>query len=75
MYSKNTDADALFKRLDVELFENIDSQYFNESRDFRSLIEVLEVLGQKVDQISRNDATSGEDLLAVLKVFQYRIDT
>jgi len=33
-----------------------------------SLIEVLEVLGQKVDQINRVDTVSGDDLLAVLKV-------
>ena len=39
-----------------------------------SLIEVLEVLGQKVDQINRVDSASGDDLLAVLKVIKsYRV--
>jgi len=39
-----------------------------------SLIEVLEVLGQKVDQINRVDSASGDDLLAVLKVGKsYRV--
>lgn len=39
-----------------------------------SLIEVLEVLGQKVDQINRVDSASGDDLLAVLKVSKsYRV--
>lgn len=34
MYN-STEADVLFKRLDLELMENIDSQYFSEMRDFR----------------------------------------
>lgn len=29
------EADALFKRLDLELAENIDAQYFSEPREFR----------------------------------------
>ena len=34
MYNAN-EADILFKRLDLELMENIDAQYFSETRDFR----------------------------------------
>jgi hypothetical protein len=32
---KTTEADELFKRLDLDLLENIDSQFFSEARDFR----------------------------------------
>jgi hypothetical protein len=34
MYN-SSEADALFKRLDLELMENIDAQYFSEPREFR----------------------------------------
>jgi hypothetical protein len=34
MYN-SSEADVLFKRLDLELMENIDSQYFSETREFR----------------------------------------
>lgn len=34
MYN-SSEADVLFKRLDLELMENIDSQYFSEPREFR----------------------------------------
>jgi len=33
--NRNTEAENLFKKLDVELLENIDAQYFLEPRDFR----------------------------------------
>eukprot|EP00981_Chlorochromonas_danica_P006781 scaffold1490_cov162-Ochromonas_danica.AAC.27 len=55
----NYDAEKLFKRLDVELLENIESQYFQEPREFRSLIEVLKVLNDRVEQLNRtHDFTS-----------------
>jgi hypothetical protein len=95
MYNAS-EADVLFKKLDLELMENIDGQYFSESREFRygntvvtlsflehltklsllfprlnrSLNEVLEVLGQKVDQINRTAGDASKDLLTVLKVTQ-----
>ena len=35
LMNRNTEAENLFKKLDVELLENIDAQYFLEPRDFR----------------------------------------
>lgn len=61
------DAEKLFKRLDVELLENIESQYFQEPREFRSLIEVLKVLNDRVEQLNRtHDFTS--DLQTAFRV-------
>lgn len=33
--NRNPEAENLFKKLDTELLENIDAQYFLETRDFR----------------------------------------
>jgi hypothetical protein len=33
--NRNPEAENLFKKLDAELLENIDAQYFLETRDFR----------------------------------------
>lgn len=35
-----SEADRLFKRLDVELLENIEAQYFQEPKEFRYKILV-----------------------------------
>ena len=43
MYNSN-EADTLFKRLDLELMENIDSQYFSEPREFRYTILCVPLL-------------------------------
>ena len=54
--------ESLFRELDENLGNLIDDQYFNPPRDFRSLVEVLNVLGNKVEEF-----TSGDELLAVLQ--------
>ena len=56
--------EVLFDRLERSLQESIDPQYFNEPQNFRSLVEVLNVLGEKVDKM---DQMSGDELLAALK--------
>lgn len=33
--SRSSDADTLFRRLDSQLLEKIDTQYFSEPREFR----------------------------------------
>ena len=43
-----SDADRLFKRLDVELSENIAYQYFREPREF-PMIEVFTVINERVE--------------------------
>lgn len=63
----NTDPEKLFKRLDVDLLENIEDHYFQEPRDFRSLLQVLKVLNDGVEQIDRGNAIQG-DLQSALKV-------
>ena len=67
MQKSNKEADILFRKLDSELEDSVDPQYFSEPKEFRCLIEVLGVLGEKADQIitSRNDY---DDLLSFLKV-------
>ena len=45
MYN-SSEADVLFKRLDLELMENIDGQYFSEPREFRSYLDYLPSLLQ-----------------------------
>ena len=105
--SKSTEADQLFKRLDVELSENIRTQYFYEPREFRyiisvalftlfdsystqlyiiylsynhesfifrSLIEVLAVLGPKADQIINTSEEDDTDLLEILKVLYHLLN-
>lgn len=57
------DPSLLFKRLNDELYSQIDQQYFQEPRDFKSLVEVLNVLESRVDQIiyqNRVAAVNGE---------------
>lgn len=57
------DPAELFKRLNDELYSHIDQQYFQEPRDFKSLVEVLNVLESRVDQIiyqNRVAATDGD---------------
>jgi len=58
------ESERLFRSLDLELYEYVDEQYFKEPREFRSLIQVLEVLGAKVEQMSD---LKGDELLAELK--------
>lgn len=58
------DAERLFQKLDTELFENIQDQYFYDPKDFRSLVEVLEVLNEGIVGIGfKND----ESMLSALK--------
>jgi len=52
---------ALFQGLDKSLKDAVDEHYFGEPREFRSLLEVLAVLGGKAE------ATVGDNLLAVMK--------
>eukprot|EP01033_Poteriospumella_lacustris_P004897 gene4897-3505_t len=57
------DPSQLFKGLNDELYSQIDQQYFQEPRDFKSLVEVLNVLESRVDQIiyqNRVAAVNGE---------------
>ena len=55
--------ELLFERLDDFLGEHINDQYFSDPRDFRSLVEVLSVLDEKVDKVW----SKGDELLAALK--------
>eukprot|EP00596_Hydrurales_sp_CCMP1899_P011055 CAMPEP_0119048832 /NCGR_PEP_ID=MMETSP1177-20130426/61332_1 /TAXON_ID=2985 /ORGANISM="Ochromonas sp, Strain CCMP1899" /LENGTH=134 /DNA_ID=CAMNT_0007025265 /DNA_START=114 /DNA_END=514 /DNA_ORIENTATION=- len=63
MTSNSNDAETLFKRLDIQLFETLEEQYFLQPREFKSLVEVLGVVGEKIDTLKGN----GEDLLSALK--------
>ena len=40
----------IFSRLNEELVDSVERKYFGETRDFRSLIEVVALIGQKVEQ-------------------------
>ncbi len=55
---------SLFHKLDENLGDSVESHYFNEPRDFRSLVEVLNVLGTAEAMV---DTTNNNDLLSVLK--------
>eukprot|EP01038_Epipyxis_sp_PR26KG_P015066 gene15066-20273_t len=61
------EADELFGRLEKCLQDEIDDQYFNEPREFKSLVEVLDVLGEKVDQINDKGKGGTNDLLTALQ--------
>jgi uncharacterized protein YdcH (DUF465 family) len=61
--SSNNEAEALFQRLDVQLYETLGEQYFLQPREFKSMIEVLAVAGEKIDQFASNH----DDLLSALK--------
>ena len=52
---------SLFQGLDKSLQDAVDEHYFKEPREFRSLLEVLAVLGGKAE------ATMGANLLEVMK--------
>ena len=56
-------SELLFERLDDFLGEHINKQYFSDPQNFRSLVEVLNVLDKKVDKVW----TKGDELLAALK--------
>eukprot|EP01040_Poterioochromonas_malhamensis_P003821 gene3821-4081_t len=61
-----SEVDRLFKKLDNDLGENVNRQYFQEPREFRSLIEVIAVLNEQVDQMNRHKEL-GNDLTTVLR--------
>lgn len=56
---------SLFEQLDKKLSDNIDEVYFQNPKDFRFMVEVLEILGEKAEQIEKK---GGQDLLEALKV-------
>jgi hypothetical protein len=43
--SVKSDSDILFEELEETLNLNIDQHYFGDTKDFKSLTEVLEILG------------------------------
>lgn len=66
------EASLLFQRLDQELSDVVDQPYFQDPRDFQSLSEVLEVLGERAHQmdeeIHRNlNSDSQMNLLEILQ--------
>lgn len=106
MSNSKNDAETLFKRLDVQLYEAVEEQYFLPPRwydcrsisqllvdilvvklapilwllshvllmllfcrEFKSLIEVLAVVGEKIDQGNFN--SKGDDLSTALKVIDH----
>lgn len=52
MSNSKNDAETLFKRLDVQLFEAVEEQYFNPPRsyDWHSIIELL--ANMRVDNLA-----------------------
>ena len=65
---KATSERQLFERLDTELSDQIDEKFFADPKDFRSLVEVVELVGQKVGQAkSESGAESVADTLLSLK--------
>ena len=67
------EAEKLFSQLDAYARDRIDEDYFRDTREFRSLLVVLDILGNKVDQMSApgaigsGDDDDGQGWLSVLK--------
>lgn len=59
------EAERLFRRLEKDLADYVDPQYFEEPRKFKSLFEVVKVLGHEVD--NENMVEENFDLLSSLK--------
>ena len=57
--------EELFNKLEKELHNNIDIQYFSDSKNFKTLIEVLALLGDKIQH--KYDLRGHDDLLQALK--------
>ena len=57
--------EELFNKLEKELHDNIDIQYFSDSKNFKTLIEVLALLGDKIQH--KYDLRGHDDLLQALK--------
>eukprot|EP01031_Cornospumella_fuschlensis_P046350 gene46350-56755_t len=53
-----SEADELFRRLDEELSHYVEGQYFQEPREFRSLIQVLQVLNEGIEKMNRGELSS-----------------
>ena len=56
----------IFKRLDGDLEDSIDEEYFSDANYFRTLVKVLDLIGQKVDQ-SNDGKKETDDILMNLK--------
>jgi hypothetical protein len=57
----------LFERLDGELTDSVDEKFFADPKDFRSLVEVVELVGQKVGQAKSAEDGDEADTLLNLK--------
>ena len=57
--------EELFNKLEKKLSDNVDNQYFSDSKNFKTLIEVLALLGDKIQH--KYDLRGQEDLLQALK--------
>jgi len=64
---KATSERQLFERLDTELSDQIDEKFFADPKDFRSLVEVVELVGQKVGQAKSESGADVSDTLLNLK--------
>ena len=51
--------DRLFQKLDRELQETVEEQYFLPPREFKSLVEVLAVVGERIDQFVEEASRGG----------------
>ena len=59
--SSSGSADQLYKKIDRELSETVEEQYFLPPREFKSLVEVLAVVGERIDQFVEETSRGGDE--------------
>ena len=59
--SNSGSADQLYKKIDRELSETVEEQYFLPPREFKSLVEVLAVVGERIDQFVEETSRGGDE--------------